>query len=448
MLYEKWPIGVLFVRFLLVYVRDKALKRGKALGIACVDACILQNTLEGLTDFSLKDLLYVLGRKGVIVTEALKPCRVLFDALVVGKILACQNRVAHNGDLLLETCGENGKSHDLDQADVFFLDVMYVGMWVINAERMLLGRDVVAEHEIKLEFAVAHTGDRGDRVVRLTVSLGKDEGVSVRIAAPSRENAVSKLDERCFFICAQTNDRHRPLDNASLDVLKATEGDGLFDRCLGHCKGVMTALHVVMREDRTADDGKIGIRAEEIVRELLNEIKLTDEGVAVDLHRHVLTGENDAVLVIIYVGRVLHEPLCTGKPCGNQAKRLTGGTAGIACITLILGAEQALWISALRQQLCGCNRTGILFGLGEVDGDVDRAVVSVGRPLHVLCHAIGTNVVAVAAELVKIVGRFHGRDLTPTGFGFAGSTLRFASLIFGASCVSHQTTDFLCLQSE
>ena len=45
----------------------------------------------------------------------------------------------------------------------------------------------------------------------------------------------------------------------------------------GERDGVVTALHVVMREDRAAHDRQIGVRAKEIVRKLLHEIELTDK---------------------------------------------------------------------------------------------------------------------------------------------------------------------------
>ena len=56
-------------------------------------------------------------------------------------------------------------------------------------------------------------------------------------------------------------DSHAHFDDARFDALEATEGNGLFDRRFRHCEGVVTALHVVVGEDRAAYDRQVGIRA-------------------------------------------------------------------------------------------------------------------------------------------------------------------------------------------
>ena len=67
---------------------------------------------------------------------------------------------------------------------------------------------------------------------------------------------------------------------------------------------------MVMRQNGTAHDGKVCIGAQEVMREELNEIKKLYKGCSLDLHRYMLAAENDTVLIIIYIRRILEEPVC------------------------------------------------------------------------------------------------------------------------------------------
>ena len=69
---------------------------------------------------------------------------------------------------------------------------------------------------------------------------------------------------------------------AALSCAKQREGvtkgllERVHDRTVAyacHSKGIVAALHVVVRQNRAAHDGQIGIRANEIVWENLYEVK-------------------------------------------------------------------------------------------------------------------------------------------------------------------------------
>ena len=81
-----------------------------------------------------------------------------------------------------------------------------------------------------------------------------------------------------------------------------------------------------------------------------------------------------------------------------------GGVVHAACVTLVLHAQLALGVSALRCKLCGGNGLGVLFRLGQVDGDIQVAVRSLGDPLQVALNAVAADVVGVLTELVEPVG--------------------------------------------
>ena len=67
---------------------------------------------------------------------------------------------------------------------------------------------------------------------------------------------------------------------------------------------------MVVGQNGTAHDRKIRIGAQEIVGEQLDEIEELYKGRSLDLHGHMLAAENDTVLVIVHIGRILEKPVC------------------------------------------------------------------------------------------------------------------------------------------
>ena len=168
---------------------------------------------------------------------------------------------------------------------------------------------------------------------------------------------------------------------------------------------------MIVGEDRSANDGKIGIGADEIVREMLDEAEKLIERGRVYLHRLVLCREGDAMLVIVNVWRILKVPIRARHIEGNLTEvgsRCFRNRAGVA---FVIVAKNALWVARLRHLLCGGDGLGVLLGLGEIDGDVDVAVLGVSRPLEILCNSVASYIVGVAGELVEVVGCRLGRGL-------------------------------------
>src|SRR5699024_2152755 len=114
--------------------------------------------------------------------------------------------------------------------------------------------------------------------------------------------------------------------------------------------------------------------------------------------------EHDAVLVVVDVGAVLEVPGAVVDGDGDDAVVLAGGVVHPAGVALVLHAQLALGVGALGGQLGGRDGLGVLFGLGEVDGDVQVAVGGGGDPLEVLLDAVAADVVGVLAEGVEPVG--------------------------------------------
>ena len=63
----------------------------------------------------------------------------------------------------------------------------------------------------------------------------------------------------------------------------------------------MSALEMIMTQNRSADDRKIRIGAYKVVRKLGHKIKKLSKRCTLDLHRCVLTVKNDTMLIVIYI---------------------------------------------------------------------------------------------------------------------------------------------------
>ena len=134
-----------------------------------------------------------------------------------------------------------------------------LGVRMEDPERMLVARAVVSKHEIKLVPLAAATGDRRDGIMPLLAAFCKDLCRLVAIGAPGGEDAIGKRDEPLFVVPDQANDRHRPIEDRRLDIGIARKGDPKLGARALHREDVPSALHMIVREDRAADDRKIGV---------------------------------------------------------------------------------------------------------------------------------------------------------------------------------------------
>ena len=386
----------------------EAQERAATLGGALVNSSILQNLNEGGADLLLQNTHHVVLGEGVFVAELLEPLLVNGNGGVLCKGLLAQSNLGKLCHLGLEAGGENCQTHNLDKSDILLLYVVKLGVGVVNSQGMLLGGDVVAKHQIKLEKLAAAAGNGRDGVVGLAVGLGKNEGGNVGVRSPRGKDLLAELGKTGLVGTGETDDGKGPAYNARLNVLKIIEYQLFLDLGASHCKVVITALHMVVGENGAANDGQIGIGAHEIVGEEINEIKSLLHESAVDLHGHVIAGKSDAVLVIVRVGRILEIPASARKLHGDLAQVLTGGLGCAARISHVLVAKIAKRIAGLLLLLERGNGLGVLFGLGEIDGDINVAVNRGGDPLQILYDAVAANVVAVNAKTVEIIGGSFG----------------------------------------
>ena len=145
--------------------------------------------------------------------------------------------------------------------------------------------------------------------------------------------------------------------------------------------------------------------------ELSYEIEKLFKSLFVNYHRSVLLIKKNAVLIVVNIGGILEAPFLAADVHGDNSVILSCGVIYSACIAHIFRTEEALGIAALLCVLCGGNCLGVLFGLGEVYGDVKLAVFGVGFPLDVLCDTVAADIVGVTAEFIEIVRCLYGRFL-------------------------------------
>ena len=127
------------------------------------------------------------------------------DCVIASDIFALEDVFPEKFHLTFQARWKNGKPHNLDQADIFFLDMMQICVRMVYAKRMLLCGNVVPESQIQLVQTVFHTCDRGDRVVRCAVCLGVDKCILIGVGTPFAENMVRKVNDPLRVFAAQTD---------------------------------------------------------------------------------------------------------------------------------------------------------------------------------------------------------------------------------------------------
>ena len=103
-----------------------------ALCRAFVDARTFEHLGKHLPNLKLDDLLSIVcAELRVPLHEAVRPVRVLGKLIIFPQIFAIQQRSFEVGHLFFQSAGQNCQTHDLDQADVFLLDVVQLLMRMI-----------------------------------------------------------------------------------------------------------------------------------------------------------------------------------------------------------------------------------------------------------------------------------------------------------------------------
>ena len=137
---------------------------------------------------------------------------------------------------------------------------------------------------------------------------------------------------------------------------------------------------MVMTQYGTAHDRKIGIGADKVMRELPHKVKQPRESLFVYFHGNVSAVEDNAVLIVIDIGRILEKPAFCAEIERNNAVVRPARMTYPAGIALVFKAELAQGVGS-RLAFSGSRYIArILLRLGEIDSDVQLAVFAVKLP--------------------------------------------------------------------
>ncbi len=222
---------------------------------------MLKHLHEYLSYLVLDNVINILGSNISARSKFLSPVCVLF------KIGIKTNRVhalVYQGirkslHFVLETCGKNGESHNLDKTDIFLFDMMKLAVGVEISQRTFFRGNIVSQHQIKLVGVSVFTCNGSYRIVGYSVCLRKYERAFVGIASPFCQYLIPQLYEPFIVGTAKSQHGHRPFHPAYVNVLESLYSIGLLNRSGSHGKIVMSPLEMLMGEDRAAHNGKIGV---------------------------------------------------------------------------------------------------------------------------------------------------------------------------------------------
>ena len=289
---------------------------------------------------------------------------------------------------------------------------------------MLVGRDIAAKRQVGLvDFAAGisarvHAADDGRHgVVRHAIGCVRDNAHGlVGPLAPSEDNLLGSVEQLGAVMRAQAQHRERPLQHGTANLIKSGHAKLRDLGGVHHGELVRTALEVVVRKNRAAHDGQVGVGANKVVREQVDKVEQTGQTLAVHVHRAMLGAHGNAVLVKVRVRAVLETPALAVELDGDNAQILAGGvSAAVGCggasgIALVFDAELAggILLARVLGRTCRGDIARVLLGLGQVDGDLKIAPVGGGAPFDVARDGGAAHVAGVAAQAVEPVGRSAG----------------------------------------
>ena len=252
-------------------------------------------------------------------------------------------------------------------------------------------------------------GDRRDRIVNAVAVRCGYSAYRVGILSPFFEYPFGKSGEPRSVGRFEPDNRKRPFEHAAANAAVTRDYKIVYRLCAIHREDIAPALIMLMREYAAADNRKICVRADEIMRKHIDKIKHFREGGRIDLHWTVFFAEDYTVLGIVGIRRILQTPLLTAELEWNYPKILARRPVMISAKALVLNTEHASGI--IRRSLRGRRYvTRVLFGLGQVYGYVHRTVFRCGRPAKIACYTVGADIIYIAAEIVKPVGRDSRSD--------------------------------------
>src|SRR5690606_24977028 len=95
----------------------------------------------------------------------------------------------------------------------------------------------------------------------------------VAVQPPLVKQTASRLVNVGLGDAIHSHDRHRPFDDAEPNARQPGIDEGAIGLRRLHREYMAAALEVIVAKNGTADDRQVGVGADEVMRELLYEIK-------------------------------------------------------------------------------------------------------------------------------------------------------------------------------
>ena len=397
---------------------------------------MLQHLGKYQADLVLQDLFHIICGDGwIFCLDPIHPVRMLLQHFITTDVSAFQDSCLQRFHLSFQAGRKYRQPHYFDQTDIFFLYVMQFCMGMIYAQGMLLCSDIISQHQIHLKIIASFSGYGSDGVVRFSVCLRKDKCRFIGVASPRQKDPIRQLDQAVGIRSADADHGHGPFHNACLYVLKSRNRQFRLHRSLRHGKFIMAALEMIVAQNGTAHNGKIRIGTHKIMGKLFYKVKQLCKGGTFNLHGHMLAVKHDAVLIIIYIGRILEIPAAVIDRNRNDPVILSGRMIQPSCISLVFTAQQTFGVRGLLRQLSCGNGLGIFLRLGQVDCNIQIAVLRFHHPFAVLHYAVTADIVCILAEFVVEIRSFYRILLI--------KLVEFADHIAGTI---HQRTHQLCIK--
>ena len=176
-----------------------------------------------------------------------------------------------------------------------------------------------------------------------------------------------------------------------------------------------------MVEDRTAHDRQRRVAADKVVRQCVREVEQFIRRPFPHVHGDVLLVDDDAVLVVIGIRRILHEPFFAADVHLHRADVPPRRVRRRTLEPLVLLAKRARGVLfPLRRGEKFGDVLVVLFRLGEVDGDLQHVVPVRIFPFQIAGDCRLLHIPVLYGYIVQIVAR---RLRAPFRLDFAESTV-------------------------
>ena len=133
------------------------------------------------------------------------------------------------------------------------------------------------------------------------------------------------------------------------------------------------------------------------MREEFDKVKQFRKCIPVDLHRNVLAVKYDTVLVVVNIRGILEAPFLALDRDRDDPVVFSCGMVCPSGISLVFHTELTFWIGGGFCFPGSSDSLRILLRLGEVDGDIESAVLSLDSPLSVFLDPVTADIIAVLA---------------------------------------------------